>query len=145
TTMNKLPVYMTVSAAFEYLFGEIDTIFRLTWVPLLLGVIGTVALVIVGTSLVAALPLASQPAATFAAGVVGFLVATTVIAVASVAVMRAILFNDRARGHFVVCAFGRTEFLFLVASVALSAFQIVLGLIVERSGVAGIVTLALAG
>jgi len=119
--VHKLPVFATAGLVYRFLFGELGTIARLSWFPLLL-----VFLVLYAVAYFAfeamreALPsvLSGDPAATLkgklvwqAAGLIALLAGTSVVAVA---LHRVILFGDRKPGRLCYFAFGKIELLFLL-------------------------------
>lgn len=120
--MQKLPVLDTVSQAYAFLWRELGTIIRLSWLPLLIVAIvqyfvmlGIVEMIKASTDVESAVQVMQGASAglavkQFLSLLVNFL-ATAIVAVALHCV---ILFGDRKPGSFAHFAFGKVEFLFLV-------------------------------
>jgi hypothetical protein len=119
--VHKLPVFATAGLVYRFLFGELGTIARLSWFPLLLVFLVQYAVAYFAFGAMrAALPsvLSGDPATTFksnlvwqAAGLIALLAGTSVVAVA---LHRVILFGDRKPGRLCYFAFGKIELLFLL-------------------------------
>ena len=123
--MSKIPVFSTVSRTYGFLLGEIGTIVRLAWAPLLIAAglnfyFGgqAIDLVVASKDSAAAMGMAST---NFLIGIVSFLANIMVI----VALLRVVLFGDRKVGMIVYLWFGTAEMrlvivyiLLLVAAIA---------------------------
>lgn len=122
--MGKIPVLGTVSRAYGFLLGEIGTIVRLAWAPLLAG---TALSYLYGGEILDAtvaarnepLQALAQAPAQFLVGIVGFV--TGIIAM--VALLRVMVFGDRKPGLFVYLWLGAAELrLILVTLLLVVAF-----------------------
>jgi len=126
--VHKIPVFATAAAAYRFLFGDLGTILRLSWFPLLLAtIIQYVAEwaqrsfarsviengVMVSRTDGGVLPWAWQA--------LDFLVLIVATAVVAVALHRVILFNDRHPGRWLHLSFGKVEGLFAVLPIVFFA------------------------
>jgi hypothetical protein len=122
--MGKIPVLGTVSRAYGFLLGEIGTIARLAWAPLLVG--AALSYLYGGEILDATVAAESEPMralaqapAQFLVGIVAFVTGV----MATVALLRVMVFGDRKPGLFVYLWLGAAELrLILVALLLLVAF-----------------------
>jgi hypothetical protein len=119
-SLVKIPVLGTVSRAYGFLLGEVATILRLTWAPLLFGaylwyLFGEQIL----TALIASLSDPSRPfeeaAALFLVSLASYLTSL----MAMVALLGVMIFGDRKPGLFVYALPGRAEFRLLLVSLLL--------------------------
>lgn len=119
--MQKLPVLATAAATYRFLFREIVTILKLSWLPLLLvTIIQNVATVmLIGQHADAAAAFA-QPSvwAGWAVRALVFALGTSMVAVA---LHRVILFGRRPTGRFAYLYLGKTELLFTLLPLVVSA------------------------
>lgn len=118
--MSKIPVLGTVSRAYGFLLGEIGTIVRLAWAPLLIG--SALGFVFGSEPMDAALRsngdpnVALQYAPTqFLVGVIAFVTGV----MATVALLRVVVFGDRKPGLFVNLWLGAAEFRLIIVSLLL--------------------------
>lgn len=119
--MHKLPVFATAGLVYRFLFNDLATIARLSWLPLLLVWLAQYAVAYFAfEAMREAMPsvLRGDPAATFkgnlvwqAAGLIAWLLGTSVVAVA---LHRVILFGDRKPGRLFYFSFRKIELLFLL-------------------------------
>lgn len=122
--MGKIPVLGTVSRAYGFLLGEVGTIVRLAWAPLLVG--ATLSYLYGGEILDATVAAGNDPAralarapAQFLVGIVAFVTGV----IATVALLRVMVFGDRKPGLFVYFWLGASEFrLILVTLLLVVAF-----------------------
>jgi hypothetical protein len=122
--MSKIPILGTVSRAYGFLLGEIGTIVRLTWAPLLLG--AGLSYLYGGEVLDAAIAAGNDPSqalaqapAQFVIGIVAFVTGV----IATVALLRVMVFGDRKPGLFVYLWLGGAELrLILVTALLVVAF-----------------------
>jgi hypothetical protein len=132
--MHKIPVFATVSRAYGFLLGEIGTILRLVWAPLLGA--AAVSYVYGPQVMDAAVRAQSNPSAAVEAlpmqlllGAVSFVA----VIMATVALLRVVIFGDRKPGLFVYLWFGAAEFRLIVAYlllvIAIIAGAIAVGLV----------------
>lgn len=147
--MNKIPVIGTVSRAYGFLLGEIATIVRLVWAPVLAG--AGLAYLYMPTVLQA--QAAGQSAGVdpgqILVGVVGFVTGI----MATVALLRVVVFGDRKPGLYVYLWLGPAELrlilvtlLLVIAAFAAMFATIItfslLGVIVAAVPILGILVLA---
>ncbi|MDZ4866342.1 MAG: hypothetical protein SGI91_03380 [Alphaproteobacteria bacterium] len=153
--MTKLPVMATVSLAYGFLLGEIGTILRLVWAPLLVGALlsylfgGPVDPSTAPKDAAAAL---QQQGPQFLIGMVSFVTGI----MATVALLRVVVFGDRQPGLYVYLWLGGAElrliavtFLLIIAFIAAiigaSLLFAVVAVIVAAVPVLSIVLLAAMG
>lgn len=118
--MNKVPVVATVSRAYGFLLGEIGTILRLVWAPLLIG--AGLSYLYGGQALDASIAGRDDPSAAFAQAPQQFLIAIVAFVtsiMASVALLRVVVFGDRKPGLFVYLWLGAAELKLILVSVLL--------------------------
>jgi hypothetical protein len=108
--MHRLAILATVGQAYRFLFGELGTIIRLSWLPCAAFI--AVLLVLLFANI--APPAKNEAEATPWTIVTLFAIATSIISIIAVALHRVILFGDRKEGRFGHFAFGRFEALFFV-------------------------------
>ena len=118
--MGRIPVLATVSRAYGFLLGEIGTIVRLTWAPLLAG--AALSYLYGGQVMDAAIVAGSDPTkaaaqmpAQFLIGVVAFVAGV----IATVALLRVMIFGDRKTGLFVYLWFGGAELRLIIVTLLL--------------------------
>ena len=118
--MGRIPVLATVSRAYGFLLGEIGTIVRLTWAPLLAG--AALSYLYGGQVMDAAIVAGSDPSkavaqmpAQFLIGVVAFVAGV----IATVALLRVMIFGDRKTGLFVYLWFGGAELRLIIVTLLL--------------------------
>ena len=118
--MSKIPVVETVSRTYGFLLGDIGTIARLTWAPLL---IGSGLSYIYGPQIMdAALQSQNDPNAALAQAPAQFLMGMVSFVtgiIATVALLRVVIFGDRKPGLFVYLWFGAAEMRLIIVSVLL--------------------------
>src|SRR5262245_34476934 len=123
--MQRLPVLATAAASYRFLVGEIVTILRLSWLPLLLVTLiqNAASAFIIGAQNHAAAAFASPSVwAGWAIRAFVFALGTSMVAVA---LHRVILFGRRQTGRFAYLYLGKTELLFMLPPlVATAAFAI---------------------
>ncbi len=127
--MSKIPVMGTVSRAYGFLLGDIGTIVRLAWAPLL---IGAVLSYVYGPQIMDAAihsqtdPTAAmaQAPAQFLLGIVGFVTGI----MASVALLRVVIQGDRKPGLFVYLWFGGAEMRLIIVTILLGIALIAAGI-----------------
>lgn len=137
--MSKIPVMGTVSRAYGFLLGDIGTIVRLAWAPLL---IGSALSYVYGPQIMdAAIQNQSDPAAAmaqapaqFLLGIVGFVTGI----MATVALLRVVIQGDRKPGLFVYLWFGGAEMRLIIVT-------ILLGIALVAAGIGIALVLALLG
>jgi hypothetical protein len=138
--MSKIPVMGTVSRAYGFLLGDFATIVRLAWAPLLIGaglsyaygpqiMDATIAAKDNPDAMVALMP------TQFLIGIVTFFTGI----MATVALLRVVVFGDRKPGLFVYLWLGAAEFRIIVVTIllviALIAAMIGAGLVFGLLGV----------
>lgn len=118
--MGKIPVLATVSRAYGFLLGEIGTIVRLTWAPLLAG--AALSYLYGGDMMDATIAAGSDPSrvaaqmpAQFLIGVVAFVAGV----IATVALLRVMVFGDRKPGLFVYLWLGGAELRLIIVTLLL--------------------------
>ncbi len=118
--MSGIPVLGTASRAYGFLLGEIGTVVRLTWAPLLIG--SAFGYLYGGDIMDAALRAGDDPAVTAAylplqllMGAIGFVTGI----IASVALLRVVVFGDRKPGLFVYLWLGAAELRLIAVSILL--------------------------
>lgn len=118
--MSKIPVVETVSRTYGFLLGDIGTIVRLTWAPLL---IGSGLSYIYGPQIMdAALQSQNDPSAALAQAPAQFLMGMVSFVtgiMATVALLRVVIFGDRKPGLFVYLWFGAAEMRLIIVSILL--------------------------
>jgi hypothetical protein len=127
--MGKIPILGTVSRAYGFLLGEIGTIVRLTWAPLLLG--AGLSYLYGGEALDAAIAAGNDPSRALAqapAQVVIGTVAFVTGVIATVALLRVTIFGDRKPGLFVYLWLGAAELRLLVVTILLVVAFIAAGI-----------------
>ncbi len=137
--MSKIPVMGTVSRAYGFLLGDIGTIVRLAWAPLL---IGSALSYVYGPQIMdAAIHNQTDPAAAmaqapaqFLLGIVGFVTGI----MATVALLRVVIQGDRKPGLFVYLWFGGAEMRLVIVT-------ILLGIALVAAGIGIALVLALLG
>lgn len=110
--MNTVPVSATISQAYGFLLGEIVTIVRLTWAPLLLGA---------GLSYFYAAP-AIDGAGAIEANPAIFLISIVAFVtgiMAMTALLRVVVFGDRMPGLYVYLQLGGAELRLILVSILL--------------------------
>ena len=110
--MTTVPVNATISRAYGFLLGEIGTIVRLTWAPLLLGA---------GLSYFYGAP-AIDGAGALEANPVIFLISIVVFVtgiMAMTALLRVVVFGDRMPGLYVYLKLGGAELRLILVSILL--------------------------
>lgn len=118
--MGKIPVFGTVSRAYGFLLGDIATIVRLAWAPLLIA--GAVSYYYGGQVFDASLQAQKNPSAVlelmpinFLIGIVSFLTSVMV----TIALLRVVLYGDRKPGLFVYLWLGLAELRLIFVSILL--------------------------
>jgi hypothetical protein len=118
--MGKIPVLATVSRAYGFLLGEIGTIVRLTWAPLLAA--AALSYLYGGDVMDATIAAGSDPSrvvaqmpAQFLIGVVAFVAGV----IATVALLRVMILGDRKTGLFVYLWFGGAELRLIIVTLLL--------------------------
>lgn len=127
--MSKIPVMGTVSRAYGFLLGDIGTIVRLAWAPLL---IGSALSYVYGPQIMdAAIKSQSDPTAAlaqapaqFLLGLVGFVTGI----MATVALLRVVIQGDRKPGLFVYLWFGGAEMRLIIVTILLGIALIAAGI-----------------
>ncbi len=118
--MNRIPIGGTVSRAYGFLFGDFGTVIRLTWAPLLLGAAfsylygGDILDVTVRAQNDPTVAVSYAPLQ-FLMGVIAFV--TSVMA--SVALLRVVVFGDRKPGLVVYLWLGGAELRLILVSILL--------------------------
>jgi hypothetical protein len=138
--MSKIPVLATVSRAYGFLLGDLATIVRLAWAPLL---VGSGLSYVYGPQLMdGAIAAKDNPDALAALAPMQLLIgiASFVTGImATVALLRVVIFGDRKPGLFVYLWFGGAELRIVVVTillgVALIAAMIGAGLVIGLLGV----------
>ncbi len=125
--MSKLPIMATVSRAYGFLLGEFGTIIRLVWAPLLIGVV--LSFNFSGAALDAAIKgdeaaLAGQTPGQVLISIVAGLGSV----MALVALLRVVIFGDRAPGLWVYLWLGQAELRLVVVALLLFVAAIAAGL-----------------
>ncbi len=118
--MSKIPVMDTVSRTYGFLLGDIGTIVRLAWAPLLIG--SGLSFVYGPQIMDAALQTPNDPTSAMAQAPAQFLlgiVAFVTGIMATVALLRVVIFGDRKPGLFVYLWFGGAELRLIVVSILL--------------------------
>lgn len=138
--MNKIPVMGTVSRAYGFLLGEIGTIVRLTWAPLLVA--SAFSYLYGGEAMLAAANAKDDPTAMAAMLPVQLIIGAIAFVggiIATVALLRVVVFGDRKPGLFVYLWLGRAELRLIAVSllllVALIAAAVGVGFIFGLLGV----------
>ncbi len=137
--MNKIPVMGTVSRAYGFVLGEFGTIVRLTWAPLLLA--AGLSLMYGGQAIDAMIASKGDPniqmqyaPMQFLLGLAGFVAGI----MATVALLRVVIFGDRKTGLFVYLWLGGAEFRLIIVTVllvvAIMAAAIAAGLVFALLG-----------
>jgi len=122
--MSDFKVFATAGEVYRFLLREFATILRLSWLPLLLV---TLVQNVATVTLIGQHDLFENPFAFFVspAAVAGWtikiLISVIGTTIAAVALHRVILFGDRHAGQFFYLHFGRTEWLFMLLPLAVSA------------------------
>jgi hypothetical protein len=118
--MSKIPVFATVSRTYGFLLGDLPTIVRLTWAPFLLA--SGLSYVYGPGIMDATIAAKDNPDALMALapmqlllGLAGFLTGI----IATVALLRVVLFGDRKPGLFVYLWFGGAELRLVIVSILL--------------------------
>jgi len=111
--MNTVPVNATISRAYGFLLGEIGTIVRLTWAPLLLG--AGLSYLYGAPAIDGAGKIEANPAL-FLISLVMFVTGT----MAMVALLRVVVFGDRMPGLYVYLRIGAPEARLMLVSVLLT-------------------------
>lgn len=138
--MSKIPVIGTVSRAYGFLLGEIGTIVRLAWAPLLVG--SGLSYLYGGQAMDASIAGQNDPAAAmaqmpqqFIIGLVSFVTGV----MATVALLRVVIVGDRKPGLFVYLWLGGSELRLILVSIllviAFIAAMIGVGLVFALIGV----------
>jgi len=137
--MSKIPVLATVSRAYGFLLGDIPTIVRLAWAPLLIG--SGLSYVYGPQMMDAAIAAKDNPDALAALAPMQFLIGIVSFVVgimATVALLRVVILGDRKPGLVVYLWFGGAELRIVIVTillgVALIAAMIGAGLIVGLLG-----------
>lgn len=129
--MNKLPVIGTVSRAYGFLIGEIATIVRLVWAPVLAG--AGLAYLYVPTVLEAQIAGQSTGIAPgqILVGVIGFVTGI----MATVALLQVVVFGDRKPGLFVYLWLGPAELrlILVTALLVIAAFAAMFATVISFS------------
>lgn len=118
--MSKIPVMATVSRTYGFLLGDIGTIVRLAWAPLLIG--SGLSFIFGPQIMDAAMQAQSNPNAAMAQAPAQFLlgcVAFVTGIMATVALLRVVILGDRKPGLFVYLWFGGAELRLIIVSVLL--------------------------
>jgi hypothetical protein len=111
--MNTVPVNATISRAYGFLLGEIVTIGRLTWAPLLLG--SGLSYFYGAPAIDGAGKIEANPAL-FLISLVMFVTGT----MAMVALLRVVVFGDRMPGLYIYLRIGAAEARLMLVSVLLT-------------------------
>jgi hypothetical protein len=111
--MNTVPVNATISRAYGFLLGEIVTIVRLTWAPLLLG--SALSYFYGAPAIDGAGKIEANPAL-FLISIVMFVTGT----MAMTALLRVVVFGDRMPGLYVYLRIGAAEARLMLVSVLLT-------------------------
>ncbi len=127
--MSKIPVMGTVSRAYGFLLGDIGTIVRLAWAPLL---IGSALSYVYGPQIMdAAIKNQSDPAAALAQAPAQFLIGIVSFVtgiMATVALLRVVIQGDRKPGLFVYLWFGGAEMRLVIVTILLGIALIAAGI-----------------
>lgn len=127
--MSKIPVMGTVSRAYGFLLGDIGTIVRLAWAPLL---IGSALSYVYGPQIMdAAIQNQSDPAAAMAQAPAQFLIGIVSFVtgiMATVALLRVVIQGDRKPGLFVYLWFGGAEMRLIIVTILLGIALIAAGI-----------------
>ena len=118
--MNKVPVMATVSRAYGFLLGDFGTILRLAWAPLLLG--AGLSFAFGSQALDAAIQSKGDPAIQMQYAPMQFLIGIAAFVggvIATVALLRVVIYGDRKPGLFVYLWFGGAEFRLVMVTVLL--------------------------
>lgn len=119
--MSKIPVFATVSRAYGFLLGDIPTIARLTWAPLLIG--AGLSYLYGPQMMDAAIAAKDNPDALAALAPTQFLIGVAAFVtgiMASVALLRVVLFGDRKPGLVVYLWFGGAELRLVIVTILLA-------------------------
>lgn len=143
--MNKLPVFSTISRTFGFLLGDIATIVRIAWLPLL--IVSGLSFYVGADAIDAMIAAKENPTRAmemaqinFLIGVAGFLANIIVM----VALLRVVMFGDRKPGLPAYIWFGMTEtrliiaYLLLIVAVIAGAIGVSLGFAIFAAIVAAV-------
>ena len=118
--MSKIPVFGTVSRAYGFLLGDIATIVRLAWAPLLIG--AGLSYVYGPQMMDAAIAAKDNPDALAALAPTQFLIGLAAFVtgiMATVALLRVVIFGDRKPGLAVYLWFGGAELRIVIVTILL--------------------------
>lgn len=118
--MSKIPVMGTVSRTYGFLLGDIGTIVRLAWAPLLIG--AALSFVYGPQIMDAAIKAPNDPNAAMAQAPLQLLLSLVTFVtgiMATVALLRVVIQGDRKPGLFVYLWFGGAEMRLIVVSILL--------------------------
>ncbi len=138
--MSKIPVFGTVSRAYGFLLGDFATIVRLAWAPLLVG--AGLSYVYGPQMMDATIAAKGNPDALAALAPTQFLIGVAAFVtgvMATVALLRVVIFGDRKPGLAVYLWFGGAEMRIVIVTILLGvafiAAMIGAGLVVGLLGV----------
>lgn len=138
--MSKIPVFGTVSRAYGFLLGDFATIVRLAWAPLLVG--AGLSYVYGPQMMDATIAAKGNPDALAALAPTQFLIGVAAFVtgvMATVALLRVVIFGDRKPGLAVYFWFGGAELRIVVVTILLGvafiAAMIGAGLVIGLLGV----------
>lgn len=118
--MNKVPVLATVSRAYGFLLGDFGTIFRLAWAPLLIG--AGLSFAFGAQAIDAAIQSKGDPTVQMQYAPMQFLIGVAAFVgsiIATVALLRVVIFGDRKPGLFVYLWLGGAEFRLIAVTILL--------------------------
>ena len=118
--MNKVPVLATVSRTYGFLLGEFGTIFRLAWAPLLLG--AGLSFTFGAQAMDALIASKGDPNVQMQFAPMQFLIGLAAFVggvMATVALLRVVIFGDRKPGLFVYLWLGGAEFRLIAVTILL--------------------------
>ncbi|NOT38984.1 MAG: hypothetical protein HOP13_00670 [Alphaproteobacteria bacterium] len=118
--MRKIPVMDTVSRTYGFLLGDIGTIVRLAWAPLLIG--AALSFVYGPQIMDAAIKAPNDPSVAMAQAPLQFLLSLVTFVtgiMATVALLRVVILGDRKPGLFVYLWFGGAEMRLIAVSILL--------------------------
>ena len=118
--MNKVPVMATVSRAYGFLLGDFGTIFRLAWAPLMLG--AGLSFVFAPQAIDAMIQHNGDPTVQMQYAPMQFLIGVAAFVgavMATIALLRIVIYGDRKPGLFAYLWLGGAEFRLIAVTILL--------------------------